>query len=1458
MTKHLLILLVFIGFGITHSKAQTIKEFSDNPSFFLDELKEFMNDSKSKPAKNMYELFEATWTNMGFEAQDQLIVTFNTLLKAKYRPSPDFIYVLESCNSFVDNNIEESTYIEYLQVLSKVAESKLSKTKSKEFSEFITTYNKSRFLNNSSGKVWSLTPESTYRISFTNSPIIEVEGVDLMLKASYDSLEIIGTSGTYNILSNHWRGKNGEVTWERAGLSPSVVYAELKNYQLSIKHTSFEADSVTFYNSDVYSFPLEGRLENNLHQKGEDGPYPKFTSYKGRLQLDGLEDYMTYKGGFGMEGKKILGTGAKGVPASIVINRNGKKFIKLESFSFYIDPESVIARETGVTIYINNDSIIHPSLYLNINRKDRYINLSTTTDAISNSPFLDTYHYIDIYADNISHHLDSNFLEIKALRDPDGRATFESSDYFSSARFEKIRGGLDFNPLYKLNTLSNNYDGQTYFNEDQILAAFNANRIESLQPLLFILNKQGFITYSLNDKSIIIKDKLFNYVKAYLKKIDYDVIQLNSVIKSMANSRLNLENLDLEIRGIKMVKLSDSQNVEIYPYKQIVTLKENRNFNFSGYMRAGRFEYFGSGFEFNYDEFKIDMKQIDSMLFNFPDAKLKNQLRKVNTVVQDITGYVLIDKSNNKSGRFPAPEYPIFDCSKEAYVYYDYLSVYGGVYDRERFNFKLKPFVVDSLDNFSLNGINLLGTFNSGKILPTFDYELSLQNDFSLGFRTVTPDEGYPLYGGKGHCNMDIYLSNRGLEGNGVFTYNGAEIKSDKMLFFLDSMKATNTVFHLENQKNFPYVNSEKADLNWVPYNDTMKIATIDSNSFINMYESESYLKGHLIFTKKSMFGSGEFNYKHSIAKSDYFDFKKNNLAADSSYFTLYDDDKTREALISPSVLVEIDFNKQLLKGTALSDTAYTQLPLNQYSTNIPNFRWEYQQKKIYLEKGADNEDLDFFFVSTNPVYDSLSFTPQGAELNLENYNIEAFNIKYITVADSRIKPDSAITIGESGQIPALENAEITTSFENEFHFIKKASVNISSSKIFSAYGFYQYIDKDDQLQEIYMREIRSTDSGITIGVGEIPDTMLFYFGPNMLYTGDVNFRSDKKAIEFDGSITLTHPYKFELATEKLQYQGLAATDSLYLDVTEQKNVLGQDLYTGLFMNSKTNRLYPLFLGRKSGPEDYAIFEAEGLLSYNTDSNRFIISPFERIFENDLQGSVWQYDTATASINFDGPMSFGYDFQNFDLILSGLVDYNVVSEDYTMMVTGGINFPFDNNALKQMGDSLLSFAYFNENTSNLKEYIVSGAIRQFEKRKEAEKAVTTIYNTDILPTYKEYAPIFQISEMELKWDTTELSFISSSKINLANVDKTPINKEMNAQISFVKKPSLDSISVYVEANPGSWYFFTFAENVLYFNASDGEIVEKALGKLPKDIKGKFDMKEADILSVEKARSKIIR
>ena len=105
---------------------------------------------------------------------------------------------------------------------------------------------------------------------------------------------------------------------------------------------------------------------------------------------------------------------------------------------------------------------------------------------------------------------------------------------------------------------------------------------------------------------------------SFRENIDYDVIKLHTVTTDRSpNVRLDLSTNDLLVYGITSqiegvdgaaISLSDRKRVVIVPDFARVTFKKNKDFEFSGGILAGMFEFFTKDSHFNYEHFTIDME----------------------------------------------------------------------------------------------------------------------------------------------------------------------------------------------------------------------------------------------------------------------------------------------------------------------------------------------------------------------------------------------------------------------------------------------------------------------------------------------------------------------------------------------------------------------------------------------------------------------------------------------------------------------------------------------------------------------------------------------------------------------------------------------------------------------------------------------------------------------------------
>lgn len=95
-------------------------------------------------------------------------------------------------------------------------------------------------------------------------------------------------------------------------------------------------------------------------------------------------------------------------------------------------------------------------------------------------------------------------------------------------------------------------------------------------------------------------------------KKDFDVI-VSFHHRCHPNAMLDMQNYDLNLNGsFKHLDMRSPKRWYSTKTERII-LKQNRNFSFDGSINAGMLNFFGDGFKFSYDNFRIDMEVIDSM-----------------------------------------------------------------------------------------------------------------------------------------------------------------------------------------------------------------------------------------------------------------------------------------------------------------------------------------------------------------------------------------------------------------------------------------------------------------------------------------------------------------------------------------------------------------------------------------------------------------------------------------------------------------------------------------------------------------------------------------------------------------------------------------------------------------------------------------------------------------------------
>ena len=686
------------------------------------------------------------------------------------------------------------------------------------------------------------------------------------------------------------------------------------------------------------------------------------------------------------------------------------------------------------------------------------------------------------------------------------------------------------------------------------------------------------------------------------------------------NATLHLDTEELSVRGIEKFFISEILDVYIFPKEKEIRLQKNRDFSFDGQLFAGNFEFAGRNFTFRYDSFMVDMLNIDSVKFyidvegQFGKQQVDNKMVSIESVEDEnfnvssagsTTGTLYINRPDNKSGRKIFPQYPIFNASRGAIVYFDDPETLNGAYDKSVY-FEVPPFGIDSLSSSDPAAIGFEGTFVTGGIFPEFKQRLKIMPDNSLGFEHVLPEDGYALYGGPGKMYNEIKLDKNGIVGRGKIDYLTSSSYSEEYTFYQDSVIAKGTNFQIRegdlNGVSYPDIYADSIDMQWHPYEDHMYIEN-QMDSF-QLYSGTAVLDGQIDLTKSGVNGSGTMATRGFESKSEEFTFSQYNLVAKHSSFNLASDNPEKPLMEGDDIRMDFDFTRDVADiSPEIEGMAALEFPYAQIKTSISKAQWNLQEQKVYMTKPPDVDIENSYFYATREELDSLAFNAEAAEYDLQTSQLKVSGIPYIIVADALITPENnEVLILENAQIGELYNTTIVIDTLNEYHRLVDGTIQIQSRKSFSGDATYQYVNALEDTFNIKFGkfelwkdpEIKS-DPLQTVSSGYISDQERFRISEGLYYKGDVTMYAQNKALELDGYVQFDLRSRPDYNTWIKYSTTDEETQDVMFDFNQAITENGSLLNAGIHYGSLNDELYVTFAEDKKLDTDEDFFKPDGI-----------------------------------------------------------------------------------------------------------------------------------------------------------------------------------------------------------------------------------------------------------------------
>ncbi|MCB9261584.1 MAG: hypothetical protein H6607_04350 [Flavobacteriales bacterium] len=1422
-----------IAFVATNVVAQT-KGFNRDPEKFIVDLEEYLKSAKEPEVKKNFEVFKAYWKNNKYTEDQQSVIIrmFENMDIAKMTAYPEFNLMLSTLNAAKDTTkgIGEKETNDWLK-----HQSKLIDRDRQAFLSILETSNH-LFLNNRlyvDDKKWWGVSATDYKINYDGKKTtIEFKNIDLTCQGPEDKIRIRETSGIYHVVDQIWKGNGGIVDWERVGLDPNAVFVELSQYEIKLEERGFEANPVAFQYVGMIDGKVQGKFEDKLsmevtgkrEEKEIKTSYPRFESFSDNLTLKGFADGdIIFRGGFGLNGKRMVGKGTKENYAVFEFYRGDRLIVEVKSESFGIDEERIVSDECEATINTDSGTIYHQHIKFNFDNKDKVLRLVREGQGLQESPFFDTDHNMEIWVDQVIWKMSESTISFDMINGEEV-ARFESKNFYKEYNYELITksNNMAYHPLDKLYKFYVDNKGKRKTLTLQEYANFVGTKKEYLMYQIVDLTKYGFIFYDANKEMITIKEKAINYFLDNRHLQDYDVIRLRSKQPgSKPNAVLNLVNYDFELTGVEKFQFSDSQYVYAFPREQKVVLKNDRRMIFNGRVTAGRFDLFGDNFDFSYEFFTISSNKIDSLKIWFPDKENDNFLRPIKSVLSDINGTLYIDKPGNKSGLTEYPEYPMFTSRAPSVVAYDKKSIHNGAYKKEEFRFEVDPFTIDSMDNFTIDGLRFPGTFVSGGILPEFPYELGIMDDYSLGFKRKNPAGGYPMYGGKGHGDIDISLSEEGFWATGEIQYEGGIMTSNKILMTPDSTNAEVDLYEIKKSGKYPKLYAADVTTHWLPKEDKMQIYTKDHD--VDVFDNGQVFKGLLTHSPTDLSGFGELRWDNAVLTSKDMHFTPIHANADTSAIRIGDIDAGKISFVSTNVKSHIDFQKRTGDFRANELGHLTDFPYNQFASSMDEYKWDMDKKTILLTPTGRQKPEDYFFVSKNPEQKNLKFQSTKALFDMNEGIIYAEEVPYIDIADSRVFPNEGkVTIEKDGVIRPLHKSKMWANRKDKFHEFYDCSIWVEGRLSLSGRGYLEYKDKHSTGQVIYFDKMRVLrDTSTVMAEGYLSDSLNFILSPKIAYKGIVEMYSKQQHLSFKGFVKPIHSFD-DIKSDWFKYIAAPDPKDVIVNARDPRNKDKGKVSVGLnYSNYDSINIYTTFFSYRSAVADLEIAVDTGILFYDETENQFVVGDSNYLMNGYYKGNYITF-ADNKEITAHGILDLGLNMHPlYNTTFIGQAQKSASDSTYMFTTTALMSMALPKECYDRMYKLIEEKASdapsFSADNETYKENL--GQVLDEKDFGKVKDELSSVGETKLV---KAIDKDFIISEMSFSYNDSLRGFVGIDPINIAVISGHQVNKTFNARMLIERKRTINKVTFYFEVTKYDYFYFEFFRGSLYIYSTDQE------------------------------------
>lgn len=1257
---------------------------------------------------------------------------------------------------------------------------------------------------------------------------VKFQNCDLSCMTRKDTIRIHSVNGFCNVEDEQLLGEGGEVNWKNTKGEMKVT---LNHYEINLKNSGYSADSVLFRYESEYEWPLLGAFKDNAlkYVRGEDAPFPEFVSYATDIKISGVYKNITFYGGISYRGSKLAGVGTKDQLARLEVVPNDTICMKLYSKQFLFDSLRIMSGHSAMEVVMDSGQITHSDIHFSYSVPHNTVSVKRISEQSIHLPFKDSYHQILFDMEEILWPVDSNYMEMRmSSRSGLFKATVESMNFFNDNVYDNIQGLDEINPLNGLLKCSIEQKSNT-FTIGQY-AEFLKKPADQLRKQIILLSYNDFVEYNESKDEVTLRQRLFDYTKARVGKQDYDNIRFTSQPgKARVNAVLDVRNYNLRIVGVDKFTISEARNIFVEPSDHQVVMMKNRDMAFNGKLNAGMFDMYGQNLFFSYGKYSIALPKVDSTSMYMGGKEKKMRGRKVGSLIRDISGEIVIDKPDNKSGKKEDPGFPVLNSTKESYVYFDESAIQGGKYKRDSFYYKIEPYKIKGINDASRFRYAFNGTLISNIVSPIRD-TLRLLEDDALGMEYQTPGGGLELYG-KGRIHSHISLSKKGFFAKGKVNMNKSEFDSDTILMLPEEMLAHTREIKVNAVKDKrPEAQGKDVVVKYL--RETGNLQAISGTVPFEVYKGRIKHNGTLAVYEDLLEASGKLELEGAAMQSQRFHLQFSQILSKSTALNIASVLNKDIQLNTSDVSATIDLVAN--KGKFVNNAATNQAKFSssQYKCSFEGFTW--YMKDSYLNIGIEDpvwlakiwkiEDLSKLptagrnlFVSTNHLLDSLNFIAPLARYDLKNGNIDCHWVNHIDVANGRFYPANGdIAIHSDGTIQEFTAGKLLCEREDTSKILTDVNFSLKGRLDFNGSGNFIYTDEDKKQSVIRFTEIGTDTLKLIFAKAQMKEEAPLLLNQGFKYKGTITLYSRQPDLYFMGYVGLTTD-KNHLNHHYVAVRDYLSSRQIRIPLkVENKNDKQERVYNGIYLTTdKIYKPYAAFISNRIFYKDDLLIGGEGKMEWSSAMKQYIIS-------DTLRDKFYRfrYDPEANLVSAYGIIHLDLKLPGMYQKIAGNISYDLEKEevgisDALYLVDFTILTKMEGVLLKDFADKKQKIIRVpHKLRENI--YEISGKMAVPATEKKLGNTSSNIPDS--------LNRLFVIDSLSFRWNEQTHSYMANNRVNVVAIKGKAVDKVMNIKMEIQRNRAGNQYFMYIY-DDNMWYYFEYSDQNLYTLSSNLEYNE---------------------------------